>query len=270
MSKGQIQSILFCDIEGTLLDEKGEYLPVFQFLYDIKNSRKPMFVLNSTKSYGEVSAYNLMLLSTNPFIYDNGGGLAISNELVSEFGITGAVQRDDIYSIISIGIPKAELYENLKKIKEANKLDITILEDMSIEEITAYTGKDAKTAQLAKAREFSVPFILNNPDQAGLINSLLNDDAHRCIAGKKFYHYTGVHDKGTGILKLKALLNPAKILSVGDGLIDETMFRVSDEAYLVKGSDDEFATGFSDGIEYEELDGIGPEGLAELLNRVYR
>jgi mannosyl-3-phosphoglycerate phosphatase len=211
-----------------------------------------------------------MLLSTNPFIYDNGGGLAVSNELASEFDIKEAVQRDDIYSTIAIGIPKAELYAKLIKIRDENKLDISILEEMSIDEIVTYTGKDPKTAQLAKDREFSVPFILNNQDQAGLVNSLLNDNEHKCIAGKKFYHYTGLHDKGTGILKLKEILKPAKILSVGDGLIDETMFRVSDEAYLVKGADDEFATGFSDGIDYEELDGIGPEGLAELLNRVYR
>ena len=92
---------------------------------------------------------------------------------------------------------------------------------MTVEDVMKYTGLPYKKAKLAKEREFTEPFLIEDESKIPQLQKLAMEEGIKITKGGRFYHFIGVNqDKGKAVeitIKVfKANLNK-DILSVGLG-----------------------------------------------------
>ena len=211
--------VVFTDLDGTLLDhETYSYAPATEALDLLKRRRIPL-ILCSSKTRAEMELIQLDLQLRHPFISENGGAIFMPR---AYFPFTLEGTRDaEGYDVMEFGAPYWQLVETLHRISAELKIRVVGFSDMSSEEI----GQDSKLspmeARLAKQREYDEPFRI--PGSAPAVRSRLLDALHeaglRCTKGGRYYHVTGVTDKGLAIRMLRSLYVQTwgKALTVGLG-----------------------------------------------------
>jgi mannosyl-3-phosphoglycerate phosphatase len=111
---------------------------------------------------------------------------------------------------------------------------------MSGEEIAQDSKLSAMEARLAKQREYDEPFRIVTPGPVS--RSRLLDALHgaglRCTRGGRYYHVTGVTDKGLAIRKLRSLYTQAWgevwAVGLGDSLNDLSLLQAVDVPIVVR------------------------------------
>jgi mannosyl-3-phosphoglycerate phosphatase len=211
--------VVFSDLDGTLLDHETYSYSAAQEALDLLERKRIPLILCSSKTRAEIELIQLDLRLRHPFISGNGGALFMPK---GYFPFTPEGTRNiDGYEAIEFGVPYWQLVEALHRISAGLRIRVVGFSDMSVEEVAHDCELSLMEARLAKLREYDEPFRI--PGCSPAARSRLLDGLHnaglRCTRGGRYYHVTGVTDKGLAIRKLKSLYAQAwgNALAVGLG-----------------------------------------------------
>jgi mannosyl-3-phosphoglycerate phosphatase len=157
--QGTRRLIIFTDLDGTLLNH-GDYsweTPGLRWR-KIREAGIPLVICTS-KTRREVENVRIELGISSPFIAENGGGIFFpaGHEDLSR---GQAVVMDD-----ALCIPLGKPYGMIRAFMEQAGKDCGArgFGDMSVEEVSERTGLPLEKAALAKARDFTEPFVMGAP-----------------------------------------------------------------------------------------------------------
>jgi mannosyl-3-phosphoglycerate phosphatase len=227
--------VVFTDLDGTLLDENFSYketLPIISRLLELG----VRIVLCSSKTRREIEFYRKVLGIDDPFISENGAAIFISRDYFGQN--QGYAKQTRLYDIIEMGVSYSAIRLAFEKVREKCGCQLVGFGDMTAKELARESGLTIDLAKLAKKREYSEPFRI----EEGRVQEVF--DAIRkkhlcCIKGGKYYHLVGNHDKAKAVLILKKLytreFDKFVTIGVGDQENDLGMLKVVDKPFLVKG-----------------------------------
>lgn len=257
-----MKTIIFTDLDGTLLDSRYSFAPASLALKRIKAEGIPL-VLATSKSRSETELIRDMLSNSDPFIAENGGGIFIP---VSYFPFPVKGEESNGFRVLRLGAAYEELRAALDGIRKRSGRQIRGFGDMTVEEVAGLTGLTPAEARLAKIREFDEPFIMEGGSREEA-RRLVEESGYLFTSGR-FFHITGHSDKGKAIEILstfyRSVYGKIATVGVGNSANDIPMLKMVDYPVLVMNEDG----------RYEDVDGlpglikahgIGPEGWGRAL-----
>ncbi len=279
-----MKTIIFTDLDGTLLDSDYLFREALPALELIKNNSVPL-VLCSSKTKMEIEHIRKKMINSHPFISENGGGIfipkgyfqfQITNLPAGRQGFKLQITEDEQYSVIKLGADYTELRNELAGLRYEG-YNTRGFGDMSIREVSELTGLKHSDAKRAKERDFDEPFVFNG-------NSKAIAGLKRRIRAKGFnytqgelFHIMGNSDKGRAVNILKRLYAKQyrKIVTIalGDSPNDIEMLQNVDYPVAVQKKDGSYNRELVRKVNgCIKADGIGPEGwsraVIELLETV--
>jgi mannosyl-3-phosphoglycerate phosphatase len=155
-----------------------------------------------------------------------------------------------------------ELIKTIDEIKQ--KYKIQSFSDMSDKELSDDANLTLAQAQLAKKREYDLPFKILNKDQEEEIFDYINNQGLRITKGGRYYHLIGDNDKGKAVKELSNLykdkFESIRTIGIGDSENDFPMLDAVDTPYLVRRYDGSYAS-----CNYLISGDIGPEGWEKVI-----
>jgi mannosyl-3-phosphoglycerate phosphatase len=232
--------VVLTDLDGTLLDHET---------YDWRAARSALdrcrlngipVVMVSSKTRAEMDVLRRALALTAPFISENGGGVFFPLEMADPPPPEARAERG-LWKW-TLGSPYADLVSALRQIKTQLQWNIVGFADMSLDEISKYTGLSKASARRAVKREFDEPFLVRSPSRPD--ERRLRDAASRMglsiSVGGRFRHLHGKSDKGRAVDQLLAWYRRSRrnLVSVGlgDSPNDFPMLERVDIPVLVRSS----------------------------------
>jgi mannosyl-3-phosphoglycerate phosphatase family protein len=261
------KTVIFTDLDASLLDAKTysfkEAMPALKL---IREKGIPL-VLCSSKTRVELELYRKRLQNKDPFVAENGGAVFVPAGYFTF--LTGSVPREE-YVISAFGTSYEELRKALAFLRESMHIPVRGFGDMTVEEIAALTGLPQEEAALARARDFSEPFVFEQGVNERFLKAIENRGFHWTQG--KLYCLMGDHDKGRAVRLLKRWYESERgtliTIGLGDGLNDLALLKEMDRPVLIQKEDGSY----DPRIELPHLikaRGIGPAGwnraLLELL-----
>ena len=236
-----IKTIVFADLDGSLLNDNYEYDQIEPIIHHLLSLNVSM-IFASSKTRKEIDFYRDKLQITDPFIIENGSAILIpKNYFRVQYEFT---RRKKGYNIIQLGTKYCNIREKLEIVRKRIGVNIVGFGDMTPEEIAKDSGLPLSLAQLAKKREYSEPFKILDGKEDEVLN-VLSDEGLCFTRGGRYLHALGNCDKGkaTSILKKLYLLQFKKIFSigVGDSANDLTMLKIVDKPFFVNKTADKKA-----------------------------
>ena len=230
------QIIIFTDLDGTLLNhEDYSYEDAKPALKKIKERKIPLIIVTS-KTRKEVEILQKELEIEEPFIVENGGGIFFPRKY-HHFKLTSCFSKDG-YRIIQLGKSYQEIRNFVEKVKD--KFGIKGFGDMTVEEVMEHTGLPYEKAKLAKEREFTEPFLIEDESKIPQLQRLAMEEGIKITKGGRFYHFIGEkQDKGKAVeITIKVFKENLKkeIISValGDSQNDIPMLKKVNIPVLIR------------------------------------
>ena len=191
-----MQVIIFSDLDGSLLNhEDYSFAAARPSIARIKRAGIPL-IITTSKTRLEVELLQQDMGIREPFIVENGGGIFFPygyRDFMIENG-----EWDGDYTLIRIGTTYSTIRNFLKKV--GARFEIRGFGDLTIEEISGLTGLSPDRAEMAKAREFTEPFLLKRPDGIGCLSALAAETELKVTRGGRFHHLIGrEQDKGVAV-----------------------------------------------------------------------
>ncbi|HMB19618.1 MAG TPA: HAD-IIB family hydrolase [Spirochaetota bacterium] len=259
--------IVFSDMDGTLLDH---YTYSYQLskpgIALLKEKGYPL-VLVSSKTFPEMRILHRELALADPFVFENGGGIA----WISETG-----DKND-YTVQLRGMDTSTLEEYVPLLRSIIGGDIVLLKDMPVEAVVRITGLPEDKAALALKRRTSLPFITGKELQLSQedvenANSILAKENLMLTRGGRFYHFSSRNaNKGDAVKEVAArmvvVLKDSKIktAAIGDSMNDLPMLRVVDIPYLVR---NQHGYDVQAGFPVTRTRDSGPAGFSEAVRKL--
>ncbi len=232
-------TIIFSDLDGTLLDPASYSFAAAQPALEIIRTRDIPLVLCSSKTRTEIEDYRRRLNNQHPFITENGGGIFIPQ---GYFSAPFEAEPFHGYHLIRLGTPYAEIRSRFVALREQLGTNVRGFADMTEEEVAALTGLSRDEARLSKQRDFDEPFVFDGqPDERFL--QAIDASGLRWTQGQ-FFHILGDHDKGRAVKRLVALYcqeyGAVASIGLGDSLNDLPLLEAVDRPVLVRHADGSF------------------------------
>jgi mannosyl-3-phosphoglycerate phosphatase family protein len=264
------KTIIFSDLDGTLLDEKYSFSAALPALRLIEERNTPL-ILCSSKTRTEIEAYRARLGNRHPFIPENGGGIFVPKGYFRRnIYITGFLPEEEAsYHVIRLGAKYAVLREAIEGLRREG-FRVKGFGDMTVEGITALTGLSSEEAAMSKERDFDEPFIVEDTGETmDRLVEAIEAKGLRVTQGR-LHHILGDSDKGKAVTILSAMyrkrLGRIVTIAIGDSPNDLPMLRSVDLPVLVRKSDGSH----DQRIDIPNLvraDGVGPGGWNDFLLR---
>ena len=233
MNSKTVETVIFSDLDGTLLDENYSFEVTRSVIARLKVLNVPI-VLCSSKTRLEIEYFRTKLGIDAPFISENGAAIFIPK---SYFKLEHCCTRQtNQYDIVELGIAYSSIRKKFERIRKTCTNEIIGFGDMTTEEIAKDTGLTIELAELAKQREYTEPFRHNEPHEAELF-SAVRKEGLQFTNGGKYYHLMGDHDKGKAVLLLKELysekLKQIRTVGVGNQFNDVEMLEAVDIPFFI-------------------------------------
>jgi mannosyl-3-phosphoglycerate phosphatase len=265
--------LVFTDLDGTLLDHHTySFEPALPALNSLKEKNIPLIICTS-KTRAEIEKWRLELHNDHPFISENGGAIFIPK---GYFSHKFCFEREkNIYLVIELGTPYAQLREILNRIRNSLRLELKGFGDLSPEEVACLCGLSPEEARLAKKREYDEPFLLDEESAIKKIQKMASLSNLQVTRGGRFFHLMGENDKGEALRLLTDIYREKaehiETIALGDSLNDLSMLRAADHPVLVQKPDGSY----DPEVNLPNLNlapGIGPTGwrkaVLQLLNKL--
>lgn len=223
-------ALIFCDVDGTLIEPSEEITPLFGELRDLVRRENLRFTIASGRSTRTMRKFLDALEVTEPFIINNGAGARQGGEVLWDTTFPAALTRDVI--------------------RKADEMDMAIFMVFGDEELVyrhnAYVQYDID--HFGRYNRFYIPLesewptlrferlMLTDPMKPGRIHELLPalepyadqlqivqyDDRHMDVMAK------GV-SKGQAVRRIAQMhgIDPNDVLVIGDGNNDLEMMRAA-------------------------------------------
>jgi mannosyl-3-phosphoglycerate phosphatase len=231
--------IVFTDLDGSLLNH-GDYSweAARPALDRIRELGIPLVICTS-KTRQEVEVDQEEIGISGPFIVENGGGIFLPPEY-DTLPVSGAVTMGTL-RCIPLGVSYARIRSFMENAMK--EFPIRGFGDMSVEEISQRTGLTTEKASLAKAREFTEPFVMEHEEELYALERTARRKGLMITKGGRFFHCMGFgNDKGVAVTKVKEILSRRwreSVLSIGfgDSPNDFPMLRQVDIPVLIPHED---------------------------------
>ena len=231
MSTKAIKTIVFTDLDGSLLNEKYEYEEIEPILCQLLTLNIPI-IFSSSKTRREIEFYRTKMKIRDPFIAENGSVIVIPENY---FKINYSFTKQLIdYNIIELGIDYRTVLKKLSNIEDEIKAHIIGFGDMTVEALAIDSGLSIDLAQFAKKREYSEPFKIVDDDEKQVLRAITK--AGLCYTrGGQYFHALGNCDKGKAVAILKDLytkqFNRIFTIGIGDSDNDMEMLKIVDKPF---------------------------------------
>jgi mannosyl-3-phosphoglycerate phosphatase len=229
----QCHLAVFADMDGTVLDENYSFQTVKPYVEKLQENGFCM-IFCSSKTRAEIEYYRQTLGVDDPFISENGAAIFIPKGYFSKNNFF--TFRKGNYEVVELGVPYSVIRKGFERIKKKTGFAITGFGDLTAEEIAKDTGLPIEFALLAKQREYSEPFNGEILDETTLFEVACAEGLC-CVKGDRYYHLTGLHDKGAAASVLKGFYVDAfgsfRSVGVGNGPNDLSMLKVVDYPFFV-------------------------------------
>jgi len=228
--------LVFTDLDGSLLNHDDysfeEARPSLSRLLEVQI---PLIIVTS-KTCGEVKRLQNTMGIRDPFIVENGGGIFFPRGHC-DFSLPGDHREEDDGVVLPLGLPYdliRSLFVTLKR-----RFKITGYGDLSPEDVARMTGLTVAEAELAKARQFSEPFLLEFVRDLPALESMAAEKGMKIVSGGRFYHLIGARqDKGVSVRGVRDIYRRKCgrehiAIGVGDSENDLPMLREVDIPVLI-------------------------------------
>lgn len=231
-----MQNIIFTDLDGTLLNhDTYTFDEAHEALSYVKSKKIPL-IFTTSKTKKEVEQLQKEVGITDPFIVENGAALFIPS---GYHGLkTDTMQSNGRYHVKVFGKPHSDILAFYKKYKA--RFGMQGFSDMSVEEVAALTQMDTARAAMSKERDFTEPFILDDPSRLPDIEAQALKYGIKVTKGGRFYHLIGLkQDKGVAVKQTIELYeasseNKIHTIGLGDSLNDLPMLSVVSTAIAIR------------------------------------
>ena len=228
-----MKTIVFADLDGTVLDDKYEFSRIKPIISYLKNGNAAI-VFCSSKTKSEIEFYRKILGINGPFIIEEGSAIIIPKDY---FKIKyNFAKQNRLYRVIELGIDYSTIREKLALIQKKNNATIIGFGDMTIKELAMDTGLPLNLAVLAKKREYDEPFKIINGSEENFLQDIENEGLSYTKGGR-YFHLHGDTDKGKAIAALKQLyieeFSKVATIGIGDSQNDLPMGSIVDTLIVI-------------------------------------
>jgi mannosyl-3-phosphoglycerate phosphatase len=235
--------VIFSDLDNCLLERDSyDFSEASGALDEIRRRNIPL-VLVSSKTRAEIELHRSSLAITAPFVAESGGALYLPNG--SGTGDKNGAKDGGGFDKFEWGFP----YETIRAalVEARQRFAVRGFGDMDVQEIMAHTGLTRHNAQLAAAREYSEPFLLEHPEQLLPLITWAAEKELQILLGGRFYHLVAAgQDKGRAVRFLiehyrRHHDGPVLSMALGDSPNDLPMLAAVDMPVLLPNHDGGFA-----------------------------
>jgi mannosyl-3-phosphoglycerate phosphatase len=234
--------LVFSDMDGCLLDHHTyEWRPAHPALELLAQLRAPL-ILTTSKTRAEVEFWQKRIGLQYPSIVENGGAIVLPPGALPRVP-QGARQEPDGTVTLPLGWPHERVVEALRQAAEESGGKIRVFSQMSVQDIARHSSLPKEQAALAARREFSEPFLLENPErETDLLRAFLARGL-KLTQGSRFYHAQHHESKDRAVARLvelyREMRGPVVTIGLGDGLNDEAFLRLVDHAIILRSAHSE-------------------------------
>ena len=261
LTSGELELLVFTDLNDTLLDRKYDFSPAGEALELLRERGIPL-IITTSKTRGQAEIYRSRLGLQHPLIVENGAAVHFPagsfpvGKLPSGCHFRGGEWVWELARGVEALIP--ELQDAARSVEA----EIEMIFDMTISRIREITGMSEEESRLAKERSYIVYFLCSSGREQ-LIEELRRRGL-KITWGSYFLHLGSTNDKGLAVQRLTSLyrnLGNHRLISAGfgDNMNDLGMFQNVSRGFLVE----QPGGGYTPGIEgdnIERLEGVGPSG----------
>jgi mannosyl-3-phosphoglycerate phosphatase len=198
-----MNTIIFTDLDGTLLNQEDyDYQPALPVIEELKYRQIPVIPVTS-KTRQEVEFLRQEIGLSDPFIVENGSGIFIPQG-DRRFLVSGEQQQGNYYLKL-LGCNYLQAREGLSKVAVILEKPLQGFGDLTETDIERLTGLSLTEVKLAKAREFTEPFVTPAGVSTTALEEVVESLGFRVLLGDRFSHLL---DAGAGKGKaVKWLMN---------------------------------------------------------------
>ena len=260
-----MKRLIFTDLDGTFLNHHNySFDESFEALKKIKEVKIPL-IFTTSKTKAEVERLQEKVGISEPFIVENGAALFIP-EGYQGLDLSSLANYEDKKMMV-FGRSYTKILEFYDVYKET--FTMTGFSDMSDVEVSQLTGLSQIDVLLAKQRNFTEPFILQDETKLEELQTLASGYELKITKGGRFYHLMGeLQDKGIAVLETIELfqeLYKDKVYSIGlgDSQNDVEMLERVNVPILIQKYDGSYLETELDNIQKSSY--IGSKGWNEMV-----
>ncbi|MFO7767348.1 MAG: HAD hydrolase family protein [bacterium] len=284
--------LIFTDLDGTLLKYSDYGIHEAGVPLEECRERGIPVIIATSKTRGEVVPLRARLRLSDPFIVENGAAAlfpadspvaAEAEDAAEDLGarvreVEGGAGGKETFLALVLGTPRSRLEDALGGLAEETGLPLRGMSSMDDGEVGRRLGLAVDEARRAADREFTEPFVVEDPGggdeerRMEWLHRLREAAAARGLVvtlGDRLFSLQGLHHKGDAVRAVTAAYEAAdgerpETIGLGDSYNDAEMLREVDTPVLVKRHDGTHARGISaPGLILTR--GEGPEGWAEVM-----
>lgn len=240
MAAMKTATLIFTDLDGTLLDEHYRYDAAGDALATIQARGIPL-ILTSSKTLAEMLLLRRAMGLAHPVIFENGAGVALPE---SYFRPTAELDPGAPLRVEHFGPTYAEIRSTLEAIRARHRFPFRGFGDMTAREVAQLTGLDEMAAQRARQRQGTEPGVWEGSEaiRRDFIAELTRAGL-RAVSGGRFLHIMPKVDKAEAMRELVgrfAAANPDtryRVIAAGDSANDADMLQMADVAVVIRRPD---------------------------------
>jgi mannosyl-3-phosphoglycerate phosphatase len=185
--------LIFTDLDGTLLDHGDYSYDAAKAGLDRIRCLQIPLIFTTSKTRLEIERLQAVMGIREPFIAENGAAIFFPDGY-RNYKIHAGFWRTP-YTSIQLGATYSQIRRFLYSVKE--RFNLKGFGDLSIEEIELLTGLSPEQASLAKQREFTEPFLIEDETKLDEVAAIAASRGFKITPGRRFFHLTGIRqDKG--------------------------------------------------------------------------
>ena len=237
--------LVFSDLDGSLLDHHTyTFEPALPAVKALRSLGIPL-ILASSKTHAEIAVLREDLGSTDPFICENGAGIAIPTALATSQP-AGTRREGDFWLYEPVQFRQHWL-DLLEAMKHEFAGEFLSFHDAGVTGIMELTGLSPLAAKAANERRYSEPVAwLGSDENKYAFVARLREAGATVQQGGRFMSVSGAADKGQALAWLRAFyrelwqVDAIEDLAAGDSANDIAMLEAAGTALLVQSPVHEF------------------------------
>jgi mannosyl-3-phosphoglycerate phosphatase len=227
--------LIFTDLDSTLLDHKNyDFSQALPALEKIRRLQIPL-IINSSKTYAEISAIRKDLHVNDAFAVENGAVVFFPAGLFSGY--------EQPENQVLLGRPLTEILHIIHPLRAQYRFAFKGFTDYSVAEVMMETGLTENQAVRAKQRLATEPVKwLDSQEKFVLFEQLLKAQGLQILKGGRFLHVMGQNDKASAMAWLlnkyqMEQQNKLQTIALGDSQNDQKMLAQADYAGIIRKQD---------------------------------
>jgi mannosyl-3-phosphoglycerate phosphatase len=218
--------VVFSDLDATLLDQETYSWKPAERAIEALRKRAGALVMVTSKTLPEVGLIHEKLAFDDPFVFENGGGIALrKQDPMREALLWWEPNLDEFdregFAVFALGTEYKKLVKSLAEISTEVGTPLFGFSAMSDEEVANATGLPINQAAKARMRLFDEPFVISQESAAlvARVQAAANRRGLEVVKGGRFWHLIGHagKEKAVSILLEGFRKRYGELLSIGLG-----------------------------------------------------